>query len=559
VELSYGVTEAPQTYYTKLDDVRPVPYATGDVTHNLTNTYKTVVDFTPIEGLKNWADEDNIEGKRPAELYLRLSRARLDGAPQVVATYRTDAEGGDGPGGLEPWHYDFGSLVAAANTLNPAVVAEDTAAWQQIDPELRRPLTEAYTGLERRLFAKNYFTQAGGRVENYTYTLEEFTLDAEGLEQDHVSGYSRGQTTLNLKPYLTAEGVYTSSESNAAEFSYSFALTNRLTMTSTLTNKKAVELHVISAEGTGGVPEAIFELYQYSASTHTWVYMEEAASDAAGNLAFTGLGAGSNDPTITGTTEADRVGRDTGIRYRLRQISAPIGYQVPSYEIEFELVHNLAVAAATVSGKAYPAIAAKTYTVVKNDSVKLFPASDLSGPAGFAMRHAERLPLGNTAGFLSNTAASNKATVVGLASAVELDLDYNVGNSHTIGSAYATGTAQLNGTYNLTGNLNRMVAANQWGEELTYYNTAITVTAQTAATALTTAVYTHQLTAIGDSVAAGGRNHIDRPMRLIIKNQRRHMPFPTTGGHGPTLLMGAGLVLVGYGLWRTKRREMGLA
>jgi hypothetical protein len=176
------------------------------------------------------------------------------------------------------------------------------------------------------------------------------------------------------------------------------------------------------------------------------------------------------------------------------------------------------------------------------------------------MLHAQRLAIGTTGNALGNTAATSSATIDGLVGAVVLDQAFNVGNSHNIGSAYATSTGQYTGVFNAAtgaGSLNKMTLANQFGEEFTYYNTAINTS--NTANPVTTATYASSVFALATG-AASGRNHINLEIRLVIKNERRHMPVPTTGGPGslPMVAVGFALLITAAG-WQQLRnqRELG--
>ncbi|MDR1834125.1 MAG: Cna B-type domain-containing protein [Propionibacteriaceae bacterium] len=588
VELEYGVTEQNLPFFTKLDDVRATPYDTGDVTHNLTNTYKTIVEFTPIRGQKNWADEDDFEGKRPDVLGLRLYRTKAGQSPQLVATYYTDAEGGDGAGGVPAWGFDFGlsSSVtttvngeqARTNTIEAAILEEDDAA--NLFQDSMFDVTDNYLGYPsgaRRLFAKNYRISAlTGEMENYTYSVSEFAFDGNGQEVATIPGYELGQTTLTPEPYLDAEGNYHPQEAGVAEYSYFFAVTNRIVTVNVTTQKQTLSLRVVLDQDRATPVEGVgFEVYQYSVLTHSWVYIDQAYTDADGYLAFSGLGAGANDPaaTDTGTTDpaTGRIARDNGVKYRLRQSFTPTRLQESRYEIEFELVKNMAVAGASVTGNPCaanpcPAIPAAKYTVLKNGSMKLFEAGAVDEPIGTVMGHANRLRTiqGNAIDVLGNTAATNTADADGITAAVTLERDGNTGNSHNLGSTFLTGANfALLDPYPATGsNVNRLATLSNL-VEYSYYNTDIVTTAQTQTISASDgtsnndrADATRQEAAQGVATA-DGYNHIDRVIKLTIALSRKGVPVPATGGQGAELLLlggFAGLGLAGARVWRGNKK-----
>lgn len=476
-EYMYGVTENTMTGYVKLDDLRAIDFENGDTTHNITNVNKFVPEKLPIDGYKLWADEDNVDGRRPTKLGLRLIRSKGDGsAPVWISSYVTDVNGGDGNGGLGTWKFDFGSTDAKFNT-------SALSAQELIDAK-------------NKLFAKDYLSADGNR-ENYDYSIEEFTYDDSSNEIDHVPGYHRGQTKMNLKEIPNYKDPTTGSPKLA--YSYEFEITNTADPKADITSRKTLLMHVISADDTNlALSGVTFAIYQYSLTTKSWIYYDEKTTDRNGDLSFTSLGAGTNDPTLTGNTAAQRVNRDNGIKYRLQPVSTPIGYAVPNYELEFELVYNMA------AGTGATAIPAKRYTVLRNSSLKLFENTN-----------AQIVGQGVQKGLpMFNTTSNNFADFGSMQRAVELDLTNNVGNSHN---------AVDNMTYTAPdGNVYR------------YYDGNLSPT-----------------TTIANS------NHIDREVRLIIKIDRRKIPFPTTGGIGLALIVIGACGLLGTYAWRTLHDKYG--
>lgn len=608
-EYNYGVTEDQMLNYTNLPDLRETNYENGNTTHNMVNDNRFIPEKIPIDGSKQWADTDNIDGRRPEKLGLTLMRSKIDGSALTwVSKYVTDQYGGDRdsltannanrlatdiklsvrnfsnisgtgwtgrtnfiaapnansqyiytttmgvipvatnitntgsgnsrtwtittngqyitlppltPGGksttiskengviyadgpIEPWKFDFGSKDAILNT---SVLRNE----------------EVQQAFNDRLFNKDYNND--GDNENYSFDIDEFTYDSNGAEINRVPGYHRGMTRMTLVEFGTPK------QGERQAWSYRFELTNTSDPTTDITKRKTVKINITSDEkDSTPLTDSTFELYQWSKETKTWIYIGEKISDSNGDLSFTNLGAGTNNPESNPTGNdgngAARAARDNGTQYRLRQTSAPIGYQVPNYEIEFELVYNMAVAAN--QGGTGVAIAAKAFTVLRNASMKVFTGTDLSNNPGQGTAMANSL---------RNTETTNFVTIDNINRAVVLDLNYNVGNTHNVGNPAVTSI------YGGTGYTND---ANYIEDGITYpyYNGAINPNNGTKPN-------TTQNLAIS--------NHIDKEIRIEIKNTRRHMPLPTTGGLGSSLIVIGALGLLGIYGWRTWQVKRGSA
>ncbi|QBO36361.1 Cna B-type domain-containing protein [Periweissella cryptocerci] len=508
-EHRYSVTEDDMENYIKLDDTRAIDVENGDVTHNMTNTNQFVPDWMPVDGQKSWSDTGNIANKRPSKLILKLYRAKFNGTPTLVSTYVTDANGGDGTGGLGAWEFDFGS---------------NNAIWNLPTDQLDYARRYGY-------FAKDYLDEDGNR-KKYTYSVREFTYDDAGKEIDSVPGYKNSLTEMRLAPLPNYVDPVTGKAPAETAHGYEFSLVNTIDTFTALTNRKTVWLNVVSASDTTQALAGVrFAVYQFDTSVNAWTFYKESVTNANGDVRFDNLDAGLNNPAGTGAA------RDRGVKYRLVPISAPIGYEVPKYELEFELVYNMAVATASVGGSSRPAIPEKKYTVLQNASMKLYTptGTGASQQSGVASGQA----FTNTSQTLTNTATTNTANFGNIQSAVTLDRDYNIGNSHNVGNPAVTGTGAIYGA-----------PSYQFGtNNTTFYNGTIGVGANG------TDPRTRQELAITIPGVAIHSNNIDREIRLVIKLDRRQTPFPTTGGVGLVIFIVGALGMLSIYAWRVWREK----
>lgn len=494
-EHRYGVTEDDMENYVKLDDTRAIDVENGDLTHNMTNTNQFVPDWVPINGKKSWSDTSNIANRRPNKLILKLYRAKFNEKPKLVSTYVTDANGG-----LGAWEFDFGTANASTDV----------------------PLDQVDILKQYGYFAKDYADEQANR-KKYTYSIKEFAYDDDGNEIDHIPGYKNSLTEMKLEELPGYKDPITKQAPSETAYGYDFLLVNTIDAFTDLTSRKIVWLNVVSASDTTQVLAGVrFAIYQFDTSTNSWSFYREDVTNSTGDLRFNNLDAGLNNPGGTGAA------RDRGVKYRLVPISVPIGYEVPQYELEFELVYNMAVAA-TTGGSARPAIPEKKYTVLQNASMKLYIPTGSGSSLQTGVSNGQAFS--NNAKTLTNLATTNTADFKGITAAVTLDRDYNIGNSHNVGNPAVTGTGAIYGapTYQFGTN-----------NDASYAGTIGT----------TGTVRTMQELALEVPGSAIHSNNIDREIRLVIKLDRRQTPFPVTGGIGLMLIVIGALGMLSIYAWR---------